>query len=94
MYIGYDDDQETLRAELRAYYTGLLTDDVREALSEEEGCGPVHREIVGQMGSDGWLTVGWPTEYGGRGYSAVEQFVMFDESVAIGAPTLRARSLG
>jgi alkylation response protein AidB-like acyl-CoA dehydrogenase len=86
MYIGYDETQEELRAELRAYYTDLLTDDVRERLAEEEGCGPVHREIVGKMGSDGWLTVGWPEEYGGRGYSAVEQFVMFDESVAIGAP--------
>ena len=86
MYIGYDDDQEALRAELRAYYRDLLTDEVREALGTEDGCGPVHREIVGQMGRDGWLTVGWPEEYGGRGYSAVEQFVMFDESVAIGAP--------
>jgi alkylation response protein AidB-like acyl-CoA dehydrogenase len=86
MYIGYDEDQEALRAELRAYYTDLLTPEVRAALSEEEGCGPVHREIVGRMGSDGWLTVGWPEEYGGRGYSAVEQFIMFDESVAIGAP--------
>ena len=86
MFIGYNDRQEELRAELRAYYRELLTPEVREALAAEDGCGPVHREIVGRMGSDGWLTVGWPTEYGGRGYSAVEQFVMFDESVASGAP--------
>ncbi len=86
MFIGYDTKQEELRAELRAYYRDLLTPEVREALAAEAGCGPVHREIVGRMGRDGWLTVGWPTEYGGRGYSAVEQFVMFDESVASGAP--------
>ena len=86
MFIGYNTRQEELRAELRAYYRELLTPEVREALAAEEGCGPVHREIVGRMGRDGWLTVGWPTEYGGRGYSAVEQFVMFDESVASGAP--------
>ena len=86
MFIGYNARQEELRAELRAYYQELLTPEVREALAAEEGCGPVHREIVGRMGRDGWLTVGWPTEYGGRGYSAVEQFVMFDESVASGAP--------
>ncbi len=87
MYLGYDDDQEALRSELRAYYDQLLTAEVREALSkEEDGTGPVHRDLVGQMGRDGWLTVGWPEEYGGRGYSAVEQFIMFDESVAIGAP--------
>ena len=86
MFIGYNTRQEELRAELRAYYRELLTPEVREALAAEDGCGPVHREIVGRLGRDGWLTVGWPTEYGGRGYSAVEQFVMFDESVASGAP--------
>ncbi len=86
MFIGYNARQEELRAELRAYYRELLTPEVREALAAEDGCGPVHREIVGRMGRDGWLTVGWPAEYGGRGYSAVEQFVMFDESVASGAP--------
>ena len=86
MFIGYNASQQELRTELRAYYRELLTPEVREALAAEQGCGPVHREIVGRMGRDGWLTVGWPTEYGGRGYSAVEQFVMFDESVASGAP--------
>ena len=86
MYIGYDEKQEALRKELRDYYNEMLTPEIRDALAAEEGTGPVHREIVGKMGRDGWLTVGWPEEYGGRGYSAVEQFAMFDESVAIGAP--------
>ena len=86
MYIGYDERQEALRQELRDYYAELLTPEIKHQLAAEEGCGPVHREIVGRMGRDGYLTVGWPEEYGGRGYSAVEQFVMFDESVAIGAP--------
>ena len=86
MYIGYDEKQEALRKELRDYYNELLTPEIRDALAAEEGTGPVHREIVGKMGRDGWLTVGWPEEYGGRGYAAVEQFVMFDGSVAIGAP--------
>jgi len=86
VYIGYDEKQEALRAEVRAYYDKLLTPEIRAALKAEAGTGPVHREIVGRMGRDGWLTVGWPEDYGGRGYSAVEQFIMFDESVACGAP--------
>ena len=66
MYIGYDEKQEALRKELRDYYNELLTPEIRDALAAEEGTGPVHREIVGKMGRDGWLTVGWPEEYGGR----------------------------
>jgi alkylation response protein AidB-like acyl-CoA dehydrogenase len=38
------------------------------------------------MGEDGWLGVGWPTEYGGRGFTPVEQFIWFDESMRAGAP--------
>ena len=86
MHIGYTAEQEALRDELRAYYAELLTEDVRAELGAEDGTGPVHRRLVRQMGSDGWLAVGWPTEYGGRGLSAVEQFIVFDESVALGAP--------
>jgi len=86
VYIAYDEKQQALRAEVRAYYSKLLTPETRAALKAEAGTGPVHREIVGQMGRDGWLTIGWPEEHGGRGYSAVEQFIMFDESVACGAP--------
>ena len=56
MYIGYDEQQEALRQELRAYYADLLTPEVKDQLAAEEGCGPVHRQIVGQMGRDGYLT--------------------------------------
>ncbi len=38
------------------------------------------------MAADGWLGIGWPTECGGQGRSAVEQFIFFDESMRSGAP--------
>jgi alkylation response protein AidB-like acyl-CoA dehydrogenase len=44
------------------------------------------RRVVRQMGTDGWLGIGWPTEYGGQGRSALEQFIFFDESMRSGAP--------
>lgn len=86
MYIGYDDEQKALREELRAYYDKLLTPDVRVALREGHGTGEAMRSIVRQMGEDGWLGIGWPTEYGGQGRSAIEQFIFFDESMRAGAP--------
>lgn len=86
MRIAYTDQQEALRQELRAYYDELLTPEVREGLAKSEGIGPAMRAVVRQMGKDGWLGVGWPTEFGGRGFGPVEQFVFFDESMRAGAP--------
>ena len=86
MYIGYTPEQEALRQELRDYYGRLLTRDVEEELSRSEGVGPTVRRVVRQMGTERWLGIGWPKEYGGQGRAAVEQFVFFDESMRAGAP--------
>src|SRR5215218_5003065 len=86
MYIGYSEEHEQLRRELRAYYERLLTPEVEEGLARGHGVGPVNRQIVRQMGEDGWLGIGWPKEYGGQGRSAIEQFIFFDESMRAGAP--------
>jgi 3-oxocholest-4-en-26-oyl-CoA dehydrogenase alpha subunit len=86
MEIGYTKEQEELRQELRDYYRNLLTPEVEEELVNSHGVGPAVRRIVKQMASDGWLGIGWPTEYGGQGRSAIEQFIFFDESMRSGAP--------
>jgi alkylation response protein AidB-like acyl-CoA dehydrogenase len=86
MYIGYTEEQEALRKELRAYYGKLLTPEVEEALSQAGGVGPIPRGVWKQMCSDGWSGIGWPKEYGGQGRSAIEQFIFFDESMRAGAP--------
>ncbi len=86
MYIGYTEEQEGLRRELRTYYDGLLTPEIRKGLHDGRGVGPVLRDVVRQMGKDGWLGIGWPQEFGGQGRSHVEQFIFFDESMRAGAP--------
>ncbi len=86
MEIGYTAEQEALRQELRAYYAKLLTPEVEAELAQSHGIGPTVRRIVRQMAEDGWLGIGWPTEYGGQGRSAIEQFIFFDESMRSGAP--------
>ena len=63
MYIGYNDEQEALRQELRAYYDKLLTPEVKAALHKGYGTGPDMRRVVRQMAADGWLGIGWPVEY-------------------------------
>jgi len=86
MEIGYTDEQQALRQELRDYYTALLTPETERQLAEGHGIGPAMRRVVKQMATDGWLGIGWPTEYGGQGRSAIEQFIFFDESMRSGAP--------
>ncbi|HMK62937.1 MAG TPA: acyl-CoA dehydrogenase family protein [Acidimicrobiales bacterium] len=86
MEIGFTEEQEALRVRLRQYYAELLTPEVERELSHSGGVGPTVRRIVKQMAADGWLGIGWPTQYGGQGRSAIEQFIFFDESMRCGAP--------
>ncbi|MGZ6994136.1 MAG: acyl-CoA dehydrogenase family protein [Acidimicrobiia bacterium] len=86
MYIGLTPELTELRDELRDYYAKLLTPEVEAQLSTGEGIGPVPRKIWKQMAADGWAGIGWPTEYGGQGRTAIEQFIFFDESMRVGAP--------
>ncbi|GAC46916.1 acyl-CoA dehydrogenase family protein [Gordonia aichiensis] len=89
MRIAYTEQQADLRRELRAYFAGLMTDERRAALSGgdgELGEGDAYRDVVAQMGSDGWLALGWPTEFGGQNRSMMDQLIFTDEAAIAGAP--------
>lgn len=89
MRIAYTEQQADLRRELRAYFAGLMNDERRAALSGgdgELGEGDAYRDVVAQMGSDGWLALGWPTEFGGQNRSMMDQLIFTDEAAIAGAP--------
>ena len=88
MHLDLSAEQKALRKEIRAYYRELLTPELRAALDAEweEMGGPVWREVVGRMGRDGWLGIGWPKQFGGQGRSALEQFIFWDETYRARAP--------
>jgi 3-oxocholest-4-en-26-oyl-CoA dehydrogenase alpha subunit len=86
MEIGYTPEQEAMRSELRAYYDKLLDTETVAKLSNSHGIGPEMRRVWKQMCADGWAGIGWPKEYGGKGATAIEQFIFFDESMRAGAP--------
>ncbi|MFD7430420.1 acyl-CoA dehydrogenase family protein [Streptomyces sp. NPDC059818] len=77
---------QELRRELRAYFSGLMPEDERRRTGEEGVGGDRFREVVKRLGSDGWLGIGWPTEYGGQGRPAEDQYVFFDEVQRAGLP--------
>src|SRR4051812_27955763 len=72
MHMELTKEQAALQSELRAYFAKLLTPEVRTALGGEGDNPELFRELVRQMGADGWLGLGWPTEYGGGGATAYE----------------------
>ena len=86
MYLDYTHEQRELRDELRAYFAGLMTDEVREALQGAHETSPVRREVFRQLGRDKMLGIGWPVAYGGQGRSAIDQFIFFDEAQRSGCP--------
>src|SRR5436309_60936 len=90
MYLDYTPEQQALRRELRAYFGRLVTPEYQAELSRSEGGGPLYMQAVRKLGADGWLGIGWPTEYGGQGRSPIEQFIFFDEAARAGVmlPTL------
>ena len=85
MFIDLTAEQRALRDELRGYFGGLLTQAERaELLTERHGV--VYRDVVRRMGRDGWLGVGWPQRYGGRGFGQMEQQIFADEAARADVP--------
>ena len=85
MFLDLTDDQVALRDELRAYFDSLLSPAERAAMLTERH-GTVYRDVVRRMGRDGWLGVGWPAEYGGRGLGQVEQQIFASEAARADVP--------
>ncbi|MBF0663660.1 MULTISPECIES: acyl-CoA dehydrogenase family protein [unclassified Rhodococcus (in: high G+C Gram-positive bacteria)] len=85
MFIDLTDDQRALQAELRSYFSNLVSAD-EAAIMRTERHGPTYREVVRRMGKDGWLGVGWPVEFGGHGFGDVEQQIFANEAMRADVP--------
>jgi alkylation response protein AidB-like acyl-CoA dehydrogenase len=79
-------EQIALRTELRDYFTAMMTPEVVAGLADSGFGGKLYKDLVRQIGSDGWLGVGWPKEFGGHGRTPVEQLIFFDEAQRAAAP--------
>ena len=80
-------EQRALRDEFRAYMRAIMTDELKaELLLSTEGGGPLWRQAMRQMGRDGWIGLGWPKEWGGRGYGPIEQYIFIEEVTRAGLP--------
>src|SRR5579863_1346115 len=85
MFIELTARQAALRVELRAYFAQLMPPAEHAALLTERH-GTVYRDVVRRMGRDGWLGVGWPERFGGRGFGPLEQQIFADEAARADVP--------
>lgn len=85
MHCQLTEPQLALREEIRDYFARLITPDLKESLRGHAAT-PEYKQVIRQVGKDGYLAVGWPLEYGGRGYGPIEQLIFVQESLRAGAP--------
>jgi alkylation response protein AidB-like acyl-CoA dehydrogenase len=87
MYVDLTSAQHSLRQQIREYFTALMTPEAKAAMADPRTDVRVaeYRRLVRCMGADGWLAVGWPKQYGGKGYTPLDQLIFFEEAFLAGA---------
>jgi alkylation response protein AidB-like acyl-CoA dehydrogenase len=94
----YSDEDQTFRAEVRAW----LEEHLAGEFAGLRGLGGSGREQEAyderlawnrHLAKHGWTCVGWPTEYGGRGLSLMQQVIFHEEYARADAPS-RVNHLG
>ncbi|MEO5663265.1 MAG: acyl-CoA dehydrogenase family protein [Nocardioides sp.] len=89
MHVALSPEHLALQQELREYFDALVTPERRAALSMlhgELGETATYKEVIRQLGTDGWLGIGWPREYGGQDRSMIEQLIFTDVAAVAGVP--------
>jgi alkylation response protein AidB-like acyl-CoA dehydrogenase len=86
MHLEYTPEQQELRATIRAQLESIMTPERSAAMSRRGEGGPAIKECVRALAAANLLGVGWPKEYGGQGFSAIEQHIFFEEAKRVNAP--------
>ncbi|MGI8936730.1 MAG: acyl-CoA dehydrogenase [Iamia sp.] len=75
---------ESFRAEAREFLSRHVTDEVIEAAHDT---GTIHDwGLHRAMAAEGWISAGWPAEWGGQGRSMLEMNALTEEMYLSGAP--------
>lgn len=85
MFIDLTPEQRQLQAELREYFSNLITPEEAQAM-ETDRHNEAYRAVIKRMGTDGKLGVGWPKEFGGLGLGPVEQSIFVNEAARADVP--------
>ena len=86
MDFDFTPEEETFRAELRAFLDDELPTWWKTVFVDDERAMPFTREFCHQLAERGWLTLSWPAEHGGADGSVWQQAVVREEMWAAGEP--------
>jgi alkylation response protein AidB-like acyl-CoA dehydrogenase len=90
----FSDEEEAFRAEVRAFISENMTDEIRSHWLGGLLDTPERREFVTKMADRGWLSMGFPAEYGGtRQTVPLAQYIMNQELHRAEAPIV-GKNLG
>lgn len=86
MDFDYTPDQIQLRKDYRERLEAVMTPERRAAVVGLAEGGAAVSEVRRALGAAGLLGVAWPTEYGGHGLGAMEQYIFGEEARRVNAP--------
>lgn len=86
MDFDYTPEQEQLRKDYRERLEAVMTPERRAAVAGLMEGGAAMTECRRALGAAGLLGVAWPTEYGGHGLTALEQYIFGEEARRVNAP--------
>lgn len=81
------EDQE-FREEIRTFLNKELPPNWIQEYGDEDDPrrGTFEQQFAKKLGAKGWLACGWPQEYGGMGWSVVQQMLFNEELALVKAP--------
>ncbi|WP_156687951.1 acyl-CoA dehydrogenase FadE29 [Mycobacterium sp. Marseille-P9652] len=79
MFIDLTPEQRQLQADIRQYFSNLISSDEMKEM-EKDRHGAAYRAVIRRMGKDNMLGVGWPKEFGGQGFGPIEQQIFVNEA--------------
>ncbi|MBS1692112.1 MAG: acyl-CoA dehydrogenase family protein [Actinobacteria bacterium] len=85
MFVDLTPEQRQLQAELRQYFSDLISADEAEEMRTDRH-GKAYRAVIRRMGADGKLGVGWPKMFGGLGFGPIEQQIFVNEAARADVP--------
>ena len=87
MDLAFSGEYRDFQNDVRAFLAANLPQDIREKvmrgfrLARDD-----HQRWQNILSAKGWIAPGWPKEYGGTGWSAVQRYIFDEECSRAGAP--------